>query len=146
MLTDIIAGDDASFTKICRDNGWKRTVQRRAIFNCLCGNRQHPSVESVWNGIKAHLPDVSLDSVYRILDEFAAAGVVRRIEGSKIIRYDAETRPHGHFICGECGRMVDFDLDDDEAAARICDRFGSVKTVEVNVRGTCMDCQSLAQQ
>ena len=146
MPSTLISGDDTSFTAICRENGWKRTAQRRAVFNCLCGNREHPSVESVWSMIRQHLPDISLDSVYRILDDFAAAGLLRRLDGDKVIRYDSETSDHGHFVCTRCSRMFDFDYGDVGRTADVCGCFGTVETVEVNVRGICSDCQSPAQR
>ncbi len=99
MLSDHAAGDDASFTALCKKHCWKRTAQRRAVFTYLCGNREHPTVDTVWRRVRTTVPDVSLDSVYRILDDFAGAGVIRRLEGAKVIRYDADTRPHEHFVC-----------------------------------------------
>lgn len=142
MLINITCGDDSSFTEICRQNGWKRTIQRRAVFNCLCGNRSHPSVETVWTIIRQHIPDVSLDSVYRILDDFSAAGIIRRLDGGKVIRYDSDTGQHGHFTCVRCAKMYDFDFTEAERAAQKCDGFGSIIAVEMNVRGICKDCQT----
>lgn len=145
MLSKFTCGDDASFNAICRENGWKRTAQRRAVFNCLCGNREHPSVESVWNMIRKHLPDVSLDSVYRILDDFASVGLLRRLDSDKVIRYDSDTGQHGHFVCTECSRMFDFNFGAGEQAAGLCGEFGCVTSVEVNVRGVCNGCQSMSR-
>jgi Fur family peroxide stress response transcriptional regulator len=140
MLVTFSPGNDESFAAICREQHWKRTVQRRAVFNFLCGNRDHPSVESVWHGVRAALPDVSLDSVYRILDDFSAAGVVSRLEGAKVIRYDADTRPHEHFVCYQCGRMDDFTCLESELVAERCREFGRIEAMELTVRGTCRLC------
>lgn len=142
MLSTITMGDDALFTCICREKGWKRTAQRRAVFDSLCGNRDHPSVETVWQLVRKHLHDVSLDSVYRILDDFASAGIILRLEGSKVIRYDSETRPHGHFLCTECGQILDFEFGESDMAADQCRDFGKVTGVELFVRGVCEDCQA----
>lgn len=142
MLNEMAVGDDALFTRVCREHGWKRTAQRRAVFNCLCGNRDHPSVEAVWQLVRKHLHDVSLDSVYRILDDFASAGIILRLEGSRVIRYDSATKPHGHYLCVDCGRITDFEFDACGDAAGRCREFGAVTGVEVFVRGVCDDCQS----
>lgn len=141
MLMSYIPGDDAAFTALCREHGWKRTSQRRAVFNFLCGNRGHPTVESVWRGVRANLPDVSLDSVYRILDDFADAGVIRRLAGAKVTRYDSDTTQHEHFVCRACGTMHDFSGINTEEIAAICSGFGSVESIELTVTGTCRDCQ-----
>lgn len=140
MLVEQIQGDDLPFTSVCRAQGWKRTVQRRAVWNCLCGNREHPSVEMVWQKVRGSIPDVSLDSIYRILDDFAAAGIIRRLEGSKVIRYDSDTKPHEHFICTECSRIFDFAYVEQERVGSLCREFGSVESVELTVRGMCRMC------
>ena len=142
MLFDHIAGDDASFSALCGKHGWKRTVQRRAVFTYLCGNREHPTVDTVWRCVRATVPDVSLDSVYRILDDFAGAGVIRRLEGAKVIRYDADTRPHEHFVCSRCGRIDDFACVDADLVTAQCRDFGRVDVVEVTVHGVCHACLS----
>lgn len=140
MLSHIVPGNDDAFTAICRDHHWKRTSQRRAVFNFLCGNREHPTVESVWQGVRVHLPDVSLDSVYRILDDFSAAGIIRRLEGAKVIRYDSDTNPHEHFICSQCGRMHDFTCLEPESVVDRCREFGRIDAIELTVHGTCRLC------
>ncbi len=140
MLSHHSPGDDESFAAICREQRWKRTIQRRAVFNYLCGNREHPSVESIWHGVRAAVPDVSLDSVYRILDDFSSAGLIRRLEGMKVIRYDPDTRPHEHFVCSRCGRMDDFTCLDPDWVSEHCHGFGQIDSVELTVRGVCRLC------
>ena len=141
MLTDVQACDDTRFREICREHSWKCTAQRRAVFGCLCGNHEHPSVETVWRAVRTTLPDVSLDSIYRILDDFAGAGLIQRLESPKIMRYDANTDPHDHFICSECGRMFDFSFLEAERVAGVCQAFGDVSAVELNVHGVCKACR-----
>lgn len=140
MLVDLIKGEDAPFSEICREQNWKRTSQRRAVFNCLCGNREHPTVEAIWRRVRETLPDVSLDSVYRILDDFSEAGLVRRLEGAKVIRYDADTTPHEHYVCTKCGCMFDFHFLDTPRVAEMCHEFGRVSSVELTVHGLCRLC------
>ncbi len=132
---------DSRFRALCREQNWKCTAQRRAVYSCLDGNRRHPTVEAVWHEARLVLPDLSLDSVYRILDDFTGAGVVRRLEGARVIRYDPDLAPHDHYVCTQCGSMFDFHhLESAEAAAQ-CRGFGSVEAVELVVRGVCRDCQ-----
>lgn len=140
MLVELTKGDDGSFSAICRERNWKRTSQRRAVFNYLCGNREHPTVETVWRGVQTTLPDVSLDSVYRILDDFSDTGLVKRLDGAKVIRYDADTSAHEHFVCSECGMMFDFACLDAERVAGMCGEFGRVDSVELTVHGVCRRC------
>lgn len=141
MLTSYQPGDSEAFQRVCREHGWKRTVQRRAVFNYLCGNREHPAVETVWRRVREVMQDVSLDSVYRILDDFHNAGLIRRLEGAKVIRYDADTGAHDHFVCQECGRMFDFAFLQTDRVSELCREFGDVSGVELVVRGVCKSCR-----
>lgn len=146
MLLLNTPGDDVAFSAMCREHSWKRTSQRRAVFNYLCGNHDHPTVETVWRGVRKTLPDVSLDSVYRILDDFAEAGVIRRLAGGKVIRYDSDTTPHEHFVCRRCGVMHDFRGMDVGRVMACCGEFGKVESVELTVSGVCRQCLAEAGQ
>jgi Fe2+ or Zn2+ uptake regulation protein len=128
------------FQDLCRKNRWRRTAQRRAIVEYLCGNKNHPTVEMAWRELRKSLPELSLDSVYRILDELSAAGHIRRFENSRVIRYDPDLKPHGHFVCRRCGRMFDFPSDAANESGAACVEFGDVESVEVHVNGVCKDC------
>lgn len=140
MLVDFLPGEDAHFNVVCREQGWKRTMQRRAVWDCLCGNREHPTVEMVWRRVQERLPDVSLDSIYRILDDFSEIGIIRRLEGSRVVRYDADTSPHEHFVCIICGNVFDFAYVEQDRVAALCHAFGVAEHVELTVRGHCRGC------
>ncbi len=145
MLISCHDNADAVFVEVCANHKWKRTVQRRTVFTCLCGNKTHPSVETVWRETRKVLPDVSLDSIYRILDDFAAAGLVQKLVGAGIARYDADTAPHGHFICESCGELFDFALAGGEEILGDPGDIGEVKSFEVTVRGRCHKCLNNAR-
>lgn len=133
---------DTVFITLCRERNWRRTAQRRAVFSYLYGNKEHPSVEMIWQHVKRMVPDVSLDSIYRILREFTVAGVVKTLESGDMRRYDPNIVEHDHFLCTRCGRMHDFHFLDSEQARRECGRFGRVESIELQVRGVCRDCMS----
>ena len=138
----MIEDSNALFNEICRLNGWKRTVQRREVFTYLNGNLEHPSVETVWKHVRERLPDVSLDSIYRILNDFAEAGIIKCLKDAKVMRYDPNTQPHDHFFCSECGRIYDFSYLHPDKVISICEEFGRVTSVDLHVRGVCRDCNA----
>jgi Fur family peroxide stress response transcriptional regulator len=146
MLSEARAGDDVHFRTICLDHSWRRTTQRRAVFDYLAGNREHPSVEAVCRRVRERLPDISLDSIYRILDDFATAGLIRRLGVSKIVRYDSDTTSHGHFLCTDCGQLSDFPFPEAGRLASECRTFGKVAEVELCVRGVCRSCLDRAAE
>ncbi|MDR0362087.1 MAG: transcriptional repressor [Planctomycetota bacterium] len=136
----MVARLEAAFQELCKKNRWRRTAQRRAVVEYLFGNTDHPTVEAAWMELRKKLPELSLDSVYRILDELAEAGHIRRFENCRVIRYDPETKPHGHFFCRRCGRMYDFFTDAADGAGEACAELGDVSTVELHVNGICNAC------
>jgi Fe2+ or Zn2+ uptake regulation protein len=56
------------------------------------------------------------------------------------VRYDADTGPHHHFVCSECGALTDFTFVPAAKAAKLCEAFGAVASVELSVHGVCGGC------
>ena len=127
------------FSKICRDAGWKCTSQRLAVYDFLADNLSHPDVDTVWAAVRSTQPAITRESVYRILNEFAAKGIIRRMDHIDSARYDSRTGAHGHFICEKCGEISDFNWP--EGAAVPLDEIpGSVAHMEIRLVGVCRRC------
>ena len=130
-----------NFMDICRRFKWKCTPQRLAVYECVYHNPCHPDVDSVLATVKAQLPTVTRESVYRILNEFSSHNLIWRLDHVSSARYDSNTVPHGHFICENCGLITDFALQEDISA--FADAVpGSVKQMEIRFTGLCKNCQS----
>jgi len=99
-----------TFPAFCREHGLKCTAQRLAVFAALRGAMGHPSVDETWATVKKTVPTVTRDSVYRILNDFAAIGLVARLDALSAARYDTRLGPHAHFICEVCGSVTDYSL------------------------------------
>ena len=85
-------------------------------------------------------------SVYRILDELEALGLITRLEvGQGIVRFEAVREGsghHHHLICDVCGTLTPFT---DEALERTIDELSQrvalrVSEHEVVLHGSCSDC------
>ena len=86
----------------------KYSKKREAILEALRNTTEHPSAEMLYARLKPEFPDLSLGTVYRNLAMFIRDGdavSVGTVAGQE--RYDADTHPHAHFICSECGRVLD---------------------------------------
>jgi len=128
------------FQVICRRNRWRCTAQRLAVFDFVHENYEHPDVDEVWKHVKAGLPTVTRESVYRILNEFSSRGIVRRLDLIERARYDGQVRPHGHFLCTHCGVIQDFAMPDSVAVPQ--NAFsGEVEHLELRVTGVCDRCK-----
>lgn len=90
----------------------KHSKQRDCIKEFLDGRKDHPTADTVYMNVRKSLPNISLGTVYRNLTLLADIGEITRIRvGDGIDRFDAVTTPHYHFICRECGSVMDLDMD-----------------------------------
>lgn len=132
-----------AFMQMCRQSGVRVTHQRCEIFREVARTEDHPDVETIYRRVRKRMPTVSLDTVYRTLSLLEAHGLVSRLElFSGRQRFDANADAHHHFICTECGLVRD--LADDAVGeiplprqVRSC---GDVRSVHMQVRGVCSDC------
>ncbi len=85
----------------------KATVQRLKILSYLKSTKEHPTAEDVFNAIKDDVPGITLATVYRNLNEFAAEKAIKSFELGRKLHFDADTKPHIHFFCEKCKRTFD---------------------------------------
>lgn len=126
---------------LCREIGWKCTAQRLAVYEFLNGNLAHPDVDSVWNAVRGSLPTITRESVYRILNEFAEKGIIRRLDHIDNARYDSRTEPHGHFICESCGAISDFEWPQG-APLPLESLPKTIHHMEMRLVGVCARCEA----
>lgn len=135
--------DSAEKLAVLKGRGVKLTLQRYAILEFLEKNRTHPTAEEIYQGIRASYPGISRATVYNSLDVFKRHGMVREvIVESHRARYDAETRPHHHFLCQQCARIYDV-ASDEVGFATIHTGYGhEVRECTVYLFGICASCLS----
>ena len=131
------------FVAVIRGAGVKMTPQRLEIYRATARTGDHPRLEAIYRDVRRKMPGVSLDTVYRTLDLFLELGLVSKLKPiSARGRFDANTAPHHHFVCGRCGSTRDFE-DPDLSDLKIPDSaraLGRVESVHVEVRGLCPAC------
>jgi len=90
----------------------KHSKQRDAIKNFLITRKDHPSADVVYSQVREAFPNISLGTVYRNLTLLAEIGEIARIRvGDGMDHFDADISSHYHFICSECGSVIDLDMD-----------------------------------
>lgn len=119
------------------------TTQRRVIVDVAFGTRQHFTAEQLlaWSrGIDA---SVSRATVYRTLPLLVESGLVRALDfGKDRMFYDpnyADSPNHGHLICQDCERIVEFES---PKMARLADEIGAtlgfkVTAQRLQITGAC---------
>jgi Fe2+/Zn2+ uptake regulation proteins len=117
--------------------GLKATQQRLKILDFLEKRRIHPTAAEVYLSLKDELPTLSLATVYNTLNSLADAGLLKTltIEGVEI-RYEIDPRPHGHFKCVKCGKIYDFETEEN---VKGLEGF-KIDTRDVFYKGVCKNC------
>ena len=123
----------------------KYSRQRECIVNFLASRTDHPTAETIYLNTKKDFPNISLGTVYRNLSLLVEIGEIIKIStGYGPDRYDYNTKPHYHFICRQCGRVMDLDLDfNDNLVHRAQDATEhTIESCSVSFTGLCADCAS----
>ena len=98
-------------SKDLRNAGLKVTLPRLKILELLEGSKpRHVSAEDVYRILKEQGEDIGLATVYRVLTQFEAAGLVMRHhfeDGHAVFEMQHGTH-HDHIVCMRCGRVDEF--------------------------------------
>ena len=125
----------------------RMTRQRMIILNELRSCHTHPTAEDIHDRVRAHLPSISLGTVYRNLELLARSGQAVMLEhaGSRL-RFDGNTMPHRHVRCAVCGRVADVEgLPADMPPPEGASAGGfSILSMRVEYVGLCDECGSSA--
>lgn len=104
-----------------RKAGLKVTLPRVKILEILESNRQrHLSAEDIYKELLETGEDIGLATVYRVLTQFEAAGLVKRhnFEGGHSVFEMDEGEHHDHMVCVETGDVIEFMNDEIERLQR----------------------------
>lgn len=91
--------------------GLKATLPRIKILDILeKSEKRHLAAEDVYKTLLDSGEDVGLATVYRVLTQFEAAGLVLRHhfeEGHSVFELD-QGKHHDHMLCVKCGKVDEF--------------------------------------
>lgn len=91
--------------------GLKATLPRLKILSLFeSSNVRHLSAEDIYKTLIAEGVDIGLATVYRVLTQFEAAGLLMRnhFESGKAIFELNQGSHHDHLVCLQCGRVEEF--------------------------------------
>ena len=133
----------AAFKEALLNAGIKTTFQRLEIFKEVAASEDHPDAEGIYRAVRARIPTVSLDTVYRTLWLLLDLGLITTLGPRYKVRFDGNIRPHHHFVCTRCGLTRDF-YSEDFDRLKVPDAvhaFGSVEAAQVELKGICSNCE-----
>ncbi len=98
----------AALRRALADAGWRYTRQRAAVFEYLRSTMDHATAEQVYGGVRRHLPNISLATVYKALEALVDARLVNKLpDATGPARYDCRSEAHYHFRCLKTGKLCD---------------------------------------
>ena len=123
----------------------KHSKKRDAILECICSTKSHPSAEWVYQQLKPEIPDLSLGTVYRNLAMFRTEGTIQSLGTvNGMERYDGTIEPHTHFICTNCGQVLDLEtveLPEEVLQKAAQAAGGTIRTWQLLFNGICNHCE-----
>jgi Fur family ferric uptake transcriptional regulator len=129
---------------LVRARGGRATPSRRILLEVLFqAEHRHSSVEELAEAVQARTPDVHVSTIYRNLEDLERLGVVVHTHlGHGAATYQLATMAHAHFICEECGKMIEAPDELFGGLARTAKtKFGfSIDPHHFAMLGRCADC------
>ena len=98
-------------TQELKKAGLKATLPRLRILEILDGNPdRHMSAEDVYKALIDAGEDVGLATIYRVLTQFEAAGLVQRhnFDGGHAVFEMAQEAHHDHMVRLDTGEVIEF--------------------------------------
>jgi Fur family ferric uptake transcriptional regulator len=134
-------------TQGLRDAGLKVTLPRVKILEIMereTGER-HLSAEQVYKILLSENEEIGLATIYRVLTQFEAAGLVTRhhFEGGNSVFELNKGKHHDHVVCVKCGKVDEF-ADDviEDRQSKIAEQLGYELTDHsLYLYGLCATCQ-----
>lgn len=140
-------------TQDIRNAGLKVTLPRIKILEMLenRGNAErHLTAEEVYKSLITEGEEIGLATVYRVLTQFEAAGLVKRhhFEGANSVFELNRGEHHDHMVCVQCGRVEEFKDETIEQRQQEIARNKHFQLTEHSLclYGVCAECQKKQNQ
>ena len=119
---------DNFFREQLKEKGLKVTPQRVATYEAIVNLNNHPTAENVIEYVKANHPNISVGTVYKVLDSLVENELLKKVKTEKdIMRYDAVLSNHHHLYCAETDRIEDYE---DEKLNQLINNYFKKNTIE----------------
>ena len=128
---------------------YRHSRQRQRILELLRATETHPTANWIYDELRKEFPNLSMGNVYRNLSILIEQGLVGRIDfGSTFDRFDANIDQHYHFLCEECGTIVDLKLPVDDQLNDKVNETTNLKAQRHNIQfyGLCDKCAKHAHE
>lgn len=124
------------------EKGLRVTPQRIAVLGAVITLNNHPTAEKVIEYIKQNHPNISVGTIYKVLDSLVENNLLRKVKTeSGTMRYDPLLSNHHHLFCEETDRIEDYEdekLDElirNYLAEKGIEHF-NIKNIQLHITGT----------
>ena len=122
-------------------HGVKPSFQRLSVLKYIVEHRDHPSVDNIFNNLRDQIPTLSKTTVYNTLNLLTQKCIITALTINDVeVKYDYIEIPHAHFLCTNCGRIFDIELDTDIYNTEFIDNHKVIDT-QINFKGICNNCK-----
>jgi Fur family ferric uptake transcriptional regulator len=101
------------FDEYLQTKGMRNTDQRRVLLEHVFRQHEHFDADQLLDQLprKGEPGHVSRPTVYRALNEFVDAGLLRRFEiaGRAVYEHDYGYPQHDHMHCTQCQKLIEFE-------------------------------------
>ena len=121
----------------------KHSKQRDMVKDFLMSRKDHPTADVVYMNVRQQYPNISLGTVYRNLTLLADIGEIQRLRlGDGVDHFDADTSEHYHFVCNDCGSVIDLEMESIESITDIAAKnfAGHIAGHVTHFYGSCENC------
>ena len=122
--------------------GFRWTRQRREVYQMLIETRDHPTASELFIRAQAHMPAISLATIYNCLETLAQAGLVRQVNIERgPSRFCPNLSEHAHFYDETTGEVLDVELREgvDLHAIFKLPRGARVHRADISLKGTLVN-------
>ena len=98
-------------SKELKEAGLKTTLPRLLILSILeKGSQRHFTAEDVYKALLEAGEEIAFATVYRVLTQFEAAGLVLKhnFEGGRSVFELDRGKHHDHMVCAKCNTVTEF--------------------------------------
>lgn len=148
----IAANAQQRFEDYLQSRGMRNTEQRRALINIVFSEHEHFDADQLMDrlprrGTKGY---VSRPTVYRTLNEFVDAGLLKKFEldGRSVFEPEYGYPEHDHFYCSRCQQLIEFQSPQlSDEIKQIADEHNfQTRAHRLLITGICGDCRQSRQR
>lgn len=134
-----------------RSHGLKSTLPRLRVLELFqTSTERHLSADEVYRLLSQNQADIGLTTVYRVLSQLEAAGLLTRtgFQPERAIYELNDGRHHDHLVCTACGRVEEFEERIIEKRQQEVAESRGFRLVEhaLYLYGICSECRKLEDE